>query len=229
MVEGSHNTSPRSPAPLVPPGASGLGFGGRKSVREFRGDRDPPKNIQGQFFCNHNDCKTAPPTFRRPGEWNKHMDKHYRPYKCYESGCEKIRGFTHSGGLWRHRREVHKTDKTEKPLLCPHPECYRSTGNGFTRQENLREHLRRRHAATEDGSAVRTDCPPATALKRKRKQDSPDEENRQDLHKEVKQLRREAQQISRRLEQLESELALLQKGITKPPMPKHLALRVFLA
>ena len=36
------------------------------------------------------------------------MDKHDRPYKCNVKGCEKLQGFTYSGGLLRHEREVHK-------------------------------------------------------------------------------------------------------------------------
>lgn len=34
--------------------------------------------------------------------------------------------------------------------MCPHPECKRHTGKGFTRKENLNEHLRRVHAGKEE-------------------------------------------------------------------------------
>src|SRR3979490_2183598 len=82
------------------------------------------------------------------------MDKHDRPYKCMEPGCDKIQGFTYSGGLLRHQREVHKKNATtKKPLMCPYGDCNRSTGNGFTRQENLKEHLRRRHMHSENGTS----------------------------------------------------------------------------
>lgn len=74
------------------------------------------------------------------------MDKHTRPYVCHQSGCEKIRGFTYSGGLLRHEREVHKKYGGPKaPRFCPHRDCKRSTGTGFSRKENLHEHLRRVH------------------------------------------------------------------------------------
>jgi len=74
------------------------------------------------------------------------MDKHERPYKCTESGCEKLQGFTYSGGLLRHQREVHKKNATTKAtLFCPEPNCNRHSGTGFTRRENLNEHIRRRH------------------------------------------------------------------------------------
>jgi hypothetical protein len=77
---------------------------------------------------------------------SKHMDKHERPYKCTFKGCEKIRGFTYGGGLLRHEREVHKMHGgTKKSLYCPFHDCKRSSGAGFTRKENLAEHIRRVH------------------------------------------------------------------------------------
>ena len=76
----------------------------------------------------------------------KHNDKHARPYVCGEPGCEKIRGFTYSGGLLRHQREVHRAHGGPRaPRFCPHRDCKRSSGPGFSRKENLNEHLRRVH------------------------------------------------------------------------------------
>lgn len=81
--------------------------------------------------------------------YSKHMDKHDRPYKCNAKGCEKLQGFTYSGGLLRHEREVHKMHGgTKKSLFCPFPDCKRSSGAGFTRKENLAEHIRRVHRRT---------------------------------------------------------------------------------
>lgn len=79
---------------------------------------------------------------------SKHMDKHDRPYKCAAEGCEKLPGFTYSGGLLRHEREVHgKHGGPKNSYFCPHPTCKRHTGKGFSRQENLNEHLRRVHTS----------------------------------------------------------------------------------
>jgi hypothetical protein len=84
---------------------------------------------------------------------SKHMDKHERPYKCKVPGCEKLQGFTYSGGLLRHEREVHKLHGGTKTLArCPYPNCKRSSGAGFTRKENLQEHIRRVHRGSTDGS-----------------------------------------------------------------------------
>ena len=168
--------------------------------------------------------------------FSKHMDKHDRPYKCMEPGCDKIQGFTYSGGLLRHQREVHKKNiNAKKPLMCPYADCNRSTGNGFTRQENLKEHLRRRHMHTENGHASELPIAPSpdldgttslatasAALKRKRESlgDDPatlelpeEEENGVDLRNELKRLRREVQEKDRRLEELERIVAGLQQAI----------------
>ena len=174
------------------------------------------------------------------------MDKHDRPYKCYEPNCDKIQGFTYSGGLLRHQREVHKKNTdTKKALMCPYTDCNRSTGNGFTRQENLREHLRRRHMHSDEGPAIVVDMPwdrselegvegvrapslPVTGMKRRHESPNGDlrdlpqtDENGTDLHNEVKRLRREVQEKDRRLEELERVVAGLQQAMPhqSPPEP----------
>jgi hypothetical protein len=81
------------------------------------------------------------------------MDKHDRPFTCQEPNCNITRGFTYAGGLLRHQREVHRKNLNGPPIMCPYADCNRSSGNGFTRQENLREHLRRRHLHTHDVSS----------------------------------------------------------------------------
>ncbi|KIX05361.1 uncharacterized protein Z518_06233 [Rhinocladiella mackenziei CBS 650.93] len=112
----------------------------------LRRTRAPPRNEHGQMYCDHINCRGRSQTFKRVCEWNKHMDRHERPYKCREAGCELNPGFTYSGGLLRHQREVHKMHlSTKQPLFCPFPNCNRSSGTGFTRKENLEEHKRRRH------------------------------------------------------------------------------------
>lgn len=85
------------------------------------------------------------------------MDKHDRPYKCGAVGCEKLPGFTYSGGLLRHEREVHgKHGGPKNPLHCPHESCKRATGKGFSRLENLNEHLRRVHTNTHNDGGTPT-------------------------------------------------------------------------
>lgn len=167
------------------------------------------------------------------------MDKHDRPYKCMEPGCDKIQGFTYSGGLLRHQREVHKKNgtATKKALMCPYADCNRSTGNGFTRQENLKEHLRRRHMHTENGnspelSALTVDMDglkstfldPSPSLKRKHdgtemSPDGVEDGDNMDLHNELKRLRREVEEKDRRLEELEKIVAGLQQSLPHHGIP----------
>lgn len=86
------------------------------------------------------------------------MDKHERPYVCTVKGCEKIQGFTYSGGLLRHEREVHgKHGGPKKAFNCPHANCKRHNGKGFSRMENLQEHLRRVHTPNSQQSPAASD------------------------------------------------------------------------
>ena len=162
------------------------------------------------------------------------MDKHDRPYKCKEPGCDKIRGFTYSGGLLRHQREVHKKNtKAKSPRMCPYTDCNRSTGTGFTRQENLKEHLRRRHlhndtspelllAKSPDVEATTAPSMPALPLapivkKRKRSadhhttstatSDDGSEYSGLDLREEVKRLRLQVRDRNRRVQDLEEVIS----------------------
>lgn len=81
------------------------------------------------------------------------MDKHDRPYRCEHAECAKLQGFTYSGGLLRHEREVHnKHGGPKAQLMCPHEDCKRHGGKGFTRKENLNEHLRRVHQGRDPQS-----------------------------------------------------------------------------
>jgi hypothetical protein len=70
-------------------------------------DREVTKGENGRFICTWVGCTEDVRDFGRKCEWSKHMDKHDRPYKCPAEGCEKLPGFTYSGGLLRHEREVH--------------------------------------------------------------------------------------------------------------------------
>lgn len=155
------------------------------------------------------------------------MDKHDRPYKCLEPGCDKMQGFTYSGGLLRHQREVHKTNKSiSGELYCHYPNCNRSTSQPFTRQENLKEHIRRRHVTERTvvspgfPSAVVTPAtlarpPPGHPRKRKRtsstdfddelqfREESSDEEA---ASEQVKRLKRTIVQQDMRIQELVAKL-----------------------
>ncbi|KAI0972376.1 hypothetical protein F4678DRAFT_59078 [Xylaria arbuscula] len=126
-------------------------------------ERQIAKNREGKFICTWHDCNAAIKEFSRKCEWNKHMDKHERPYKCAAVGCENVPGFTYSGGLLRHEREVHRKHGGPKnPLYCPHKGCKRHKNSSFARLENLNEHLRRCHTSTGLESATQNENPDLT-------------------------------------------------------------------
>jgi len=163
-------------------------------------DREVTKGEDGRYVCTWVGCTEETRDFGRKCEWSKHMDKHDRPYKCPADGCEKLPGFTYSGGLLRHEREVHgKHGGPRKQLNCPHPNCKRHTGKGFSRQENLNEHLRRVHtdAGPQDGEATEEEHEDSK-VGQKRKRAAPS--NRDDVREELKRLRVENEELKRTLD-----------------------------
>jgi hypothetical protein len=166
------------------------------------------------------------------------MDKHERPYKCNAPGCEKLQGFTYSGGLLRHQREVHKMHGgTKKALYCPEPNCKRNSGSGFTRKENLSEHIRRVHrrqTSLSEGAAPRSDpnvdpvidqlqqaaaaqlqaeeaenlSALAEASNKRKLEDDED-----DVEMELKKVKRIIKEKDERIEALEQQVALIQKQL----------------
>ncbi|KAG0646294.1 Cell wall transcription factor ACE2 [Hyphodiscus hymeniophilus] len=171
-----HHEHPRYPSPPMPSGEmngynhQGLDVGQEDAIQNLpqlqspsneaaspgrskpipKPRREITKGDDGKYVCAWVGCTEETRSFGRKCEWSKHMDKHDRPYKCPADGCEKLPGFTYSGGLLRHEREVHgKHGGPRKQLNCPHLNCKRHTGKGFSRQENLNEHLRRVHTSED--------------------------------------------------------------------------------
>ena len=151
------------------------------------------------------------------------MDKHERPYVCEEPECDNIRGFTYSGGLLRHQREVHRQHGGPKAsCMCPYPDCKRHVGAGFSRKENLAEHLRRVHRDAEsdqtqkeasEGAQNPTSGPSGAGRKRRRAaSDDDDGGDEEDLEQEVKKLKKELQEKDERLGKLEKQVQLLMRN-----------------
>ncbi|MCJ1462661.1 hypothetical protein MMC07_001264 [Pseudocyphellaria aurata] len=206
------------------------------SGREGRARSMEPRNEEGLLYCTHQDCLNESRIFPRKCEYQKHMDKHNRPYVCEEPGCEKIRGFTYSGGLLRHQREVHRQHGGPKAsCMCPFRDCKRSTGTGFSRKENLSEHLRRVHRGVGDERDTVVTAPTALASStptgrsvpvidsRKRRRANDDDDNDddddmdavnepRDLRKQVRRLRKELQEKDERLKKLEQAVGRLTGG-----------------
>lgn len=83
---------------------------------------------------------------------SKFVDSHLKPYRCKAESCEGAR-FSSTACLLRHEREAHGLHgHGDKPFLCVYEGCERAVpGNGFPRQWNLRDHMKRVH--NDHGSA----------------------------------------------------------------------------
>ena len=148
-------------------------------------------------------------TVTNAGLSSKHMDKHERPYRCPADGCENLPGFTYSGGLLRHEREVHgKHGGPKKTVNCPHPNCKRHTGKGFSRQENLNEHLRRVHTNIDaisppaDMNSPDDDESERSGMKRKRRSSTAQASGElTELRDEIKRVREENEKLRAEMQQ----------------------------
>ncbi|GAB7332400.1 hypothetical protein MBLNU13_g04213t2 [Cladosporium sp. NU13] len=153
IMHTEHQSPPASAYETSPGGMEDVAH----KVQRMVNRENPPQAHDGKYYCNFSpDC--ADQYFNRKCEWSKHMDKHDRPYRCPQAQCAKLQGFTYSGGLLRHEREVHgKHSGPKEQLRCTVPECKRHAGKGFTRKENLDQHLRRVHGitTTSDASQLR--------------------------------------------------------------------------
>ncbi|KAH7011413.1 hypothetical protein EDB80DRAFT_388633 [Ilyonectria destructans] len=212
--------SPLQAAMQVPPSLDPLqdekdlspGVGSPPSLRIKpipKPDREVAKQADGKFHCPLDDCKEELRAFSRKCEWNKHMDKHERPYRCPADGCENLPGFTYSGGLLRHEREVHgKHGGPKNTVNCPHPNCKRHTGKGFSRQENLNEHLRRVHTNMEGMTPPAEPIPSPedndsekAGMKRKRRSSGQSTEELTELREEIKRVREENEKLKTEMDQ----------------------------
>ncbi|KAI1640142.1 hypothetical protein F4809DRAFT_516663 [Biscogniauxia mediterranea] len=101
---------------------------------------------EGQASCNHKPEKLK-------CNYDKFVDSHLKPYRCKIESCENAR-FSSTACLLRHEREAHAMHgHGDKPYLCTYEGCDRAqAGNGFPRQWNLKDHMRRVH--NDNGSSL---------------------------------------------------------------------------
>ncbi|KAH7328596.1 hypothetical protein B0I35DRAFT_473282 [Stachybotrys elegans] len=118
---------------------------------------------EGQPMCNHKPEKLK-------CNYDKFVDSHLKPYRCKDRQCEGAR-FSSTACLLRHEREAHGLHgHGEKPFLCVYEGCERAVpGNGFPRQWNLRDHMKRVHndVGSASGSPPLTSAQPSKGRKRK--------------------------------------------------------------
>ncbi|SPJ73592.1 uncharacterized protein FTOL_03322 [Fusarium torulosum] len=118
---------------------------------------------EGQPSCGHRPEKLK-------CNYDKFVDSHLKPYRCKAESCEGAR-FSSTACLLRHEREAHGLHgHGDKPFLCVYEGCERAvSGNGFPRQWNLRDHMKRVHNDHGSSSGSPTTGPAQPAKGRKRK------------------------------------------------------------
>jgi len=165
----------------------------------------PILDERGHRVCTFQGCN-APP-FARQCEYKKHTDRHRRPYVCKNTECSTLRGFTYQGGLLRHQREVHQTER--ELFFCSAPGCKRQT-EGFTRRENMEEHFRRIHKKKQLITSSDKTNPEDNidGQHTKRKRSTSNSENA-DSETELEQLRREVKRLK------EENMVLKEKLVVK--------------
>ncbi|XEU97066.1 hypothetical protein FSHL1_002352 [Fusarium sambucinum] len=118
---------------------------------------------EGQPSCSHRPEKLK-------CNYDKFVDSHLKPYRCKAESCEGAR-FSSTACLLRHEREAHGLHgHGDKPFLCVYEGCERAVhGNGFPRQWNLRDHMKRVHNdhGSSSGSPTTGSAQPAKGRKRK--------------------------------------------------------------
>ncbi|TQV99881.1 C2H2 finger domain-containing protein [Cordyceps javanica] len=141
------------------------------SPREDHRYKNAVRGSDGLFHCpweGQPGCSHKPEKLKC--NYDKYVDSHLKPYKCKVPSCEDAR-FSSTACRLRHEREAHGLHgHGNKPFLCTHEGCERAQeGNGFPRQWNLRDHMKRVHNDVGDvpAPAPAPSVNPAKGRKRK--------------------------------------------------------------
>ncbi|OLN81480.1 hypothetical protein CCHL11_09055 [Colletotrichum chlorophyti] len=123
---------------------------------------------EGESSCNHKPEKLK-------CNYDKFVDSHLKPYRCKIDSCENAR-FSSTACLLRHEREAHAMHgHGDKPFLCSYEGCDRAMpGNGFPRQWNLKDHMRRVHNDNGvPGSPTNSNVSQGQSSKGRKRKDAP--------------------------------------------------------
>ncbi|TWU75775.1 hypothetical protein ED733_003212 [Metarhizium rileyi] len=156
------------------------GNDGESSARDHELYKNATPGPDGLFHCpweGQNNCNHKPEKLKC--NYDKFVDSHLKPYRCKAESCEGAR-FSSTACLLRHEREAHGLHgHGDKPFLCIYEGCERAVpGNGFPRQWNLRDHMKRVH--NDHGSAGGSPPAPANGQStkgRKRKPEVVEQQN----------------------------------------------------
>ncbi|KAH8683253.1 hypothetical protein BGZ60DRAFT_215291 [Tricladium varicosporioides] len=134
------------------PGTTGYVM--NRSDSQMSGDNTSGSPPKSRSFtprrCQNPGCSNTQ-LFTRNSTYRKHMDKHVRPYKCFETNC-KTPDFASAGDLKRHQHSIHG----KHTFTCSILSCKRNR-LGFARRDNLAEHMKRVHKADHSPSPQQFD------------------------------------------------------------------------
>ncbi|KAL2129881.1 hypothetical protein VTI74DRAFT_7173 [Chaetomium olivicolor] len=96
-------------------------------------------------------CPECQATVKTPSELKKHESRHKKPHKCDIPGCPKaIEGFSTNNDLERHKKCVHKVRKPDEIVYRCNLESCGDKLKDWPRQDNFRQHLKRKHGLMEN-------------------------------------------------------------------------------
>ncbi|KAH9903636.1 hypothetical protein F4778DRAFT_781018 [Xylariomycetidae sp. FL2044] len=163
----------------LPPSFTRRASDGESAARDHPLYKNAFPKADGLFHCpweGESNCNHKPEKLKC--NYDKFVDSHLKPYRCKDKSCENAR-FSSTACLLRHEREAHAMHgHGDKPYLCTYDGCDRAViGNGFPRQWNLKDHMRRVHndngssliAANESPSAAHGSAHSTKGRKRKNK------------------------------------------------------------
>ncbi|KAI5868177.1 hypothetical protein GGS23DRAFT_602070 [Durotheca rogersii] len=149
---------------VLPPSYTRRSSGdGESSARDHPLYKNAYPKSDGLFHCpweGQNSCNHKPEKLKC--NYDKFVDSHLKPYRCKIESCENAR-FSSTACLLRHEREAHAMHgHGDKPYLCTWDGCDRAVpGNGFPRQWNLKDHMRRVHNDSGNVLNVSSGSPPS--------------------------------------------------------------------
>lgn len=153
----------RSESSVMSP-ASPISMTGRSEDGDAKQPRSHPlyttaaPQSDGYYHCafaGREDCTHKPTKLKC--NYDKYIDSHLRPFVCKSDKCRDNR-FSSTACLLRHEREAHGLHgHGEKPYRCEYEGCDRALpGNGFPRNYNLLDHMKRVHGHQAESKAQST-------------------------------------------------------------------------
>lgn len=137
MIENLSASTDSSPA--VPTSAEGLSNNDAQSTSASNFATSAE-----EWHCDFANCGKS---FTHRHKLNRHRKYHFKPYSCLDPSCSS----RHKAFSLRKDLVRHLATHNGRRFYCPHADCNYSIGGtdgGFTRNDNLKRHIRNRHMSS---------------------------------------------------------------------------------